>query len=225
MNNDSTVRMVADNCACVDATFRGPVEEALRKLGGMEPTRIASHRGRCCRIAREWFRAQSCAHHAVASLPAPWLRQRWKWGPQDHPIHWCEIVEEETIDCSALAALTVEGLRAVEEPVATVQMIELFDDSAIRNWAQRWHGKGGGYWLSGPTSYHVAVAVRGTNPGDIRIWNPTTETFCEQQPLSGYGSLAAVRVLGDGADALSVDGAMNWRGRTLRANEWTMLVS
>lgn len=203
--------------------LRSAIAAALPKLDQVMATSIASHPGRCCQVAREWFLAQSRAHHAVSGLPAPWLRQRWSWGPHYHPLHWCEIVEMQAIDCSALAALTCAGLRAVGAAAATVQMIEYFDPSAVESWAQSWRAHGGDYWLSGATSYHVGVAVRGKGTRNIRIWNPTSECFSEQRPLSGYGSLGAVRVLVDDDCGFTPGERLEWRGRHLRANDWTVL--
>ncbi|MSU52555.1 MAG: hypothetical protein EXS41_04055 [Opitutaceae bacterium] len=221
--NNGLVMKCAGNNGHGGASPRAAIEQAIVKLDGLRPTVIESHPGRCCLLAREWFCAQSRAHHEVSGLPAPWLRERWMWGPQHHPDYWCEVVERTTIDCSALAALTCESLRAIGEPVATVQMIEHFDPSTVQNWAHYWREHGGAYWLSGSTSYHVAVAVRAPGSPGIRIWNPTVECFSEQRPLAGYGSIAAVRMLVDADSGLAPGGAFAWRGLHLRANDWNIV--
>lgn len=204
---------------------RSQIEQALMKFCQMQPSGIASHPGRCCQVAREWFRGQSRAHHALNELPTPWLRQRWVWGPLERPIHWCEIVERKTIDCAALSALAAEGMSAIGEPVLPVQILETIDDHTARNWEHRWRDHGGGYWISSEIVYHEVIAVKALNAAGIRIWDPTDECYCEQRPLSGYGAIVGVRVTQQGESELSSNGNFTWRGMHLRPNEWRILTS
>ena len=203
---------------------RSQIEQALLKFDHMQPSGISSHSGRCCQIAREWFRAQSRAHNALQELPSPWFRERWVWGPLERPIHWCEIVERKTIDCAALATMAAEGMDAIGQPVLLVQILEIFDDHTVQNWAYHWREHGGGYWISSGLVYHEVIAVKalGPDPG-IRIWDSTEECYCEQRPLSGHGAVVAVRVLQHGESELATNGVFNWRGIELRPNEWSIL--
>ena len=197
------------------------LERAVTKFTGMEPLSISSHGDRCCQLAQEWFRAQSRAHHEISGLPAPWLRRRWNWGPCERPAHWCEVMNRTNIDCNQLAALSVESMAAVNEPAVVAQIIGFYDDSSVENWVHYWRNNGGDYWVSDHSCYHEAMAVGSPGSSDIRIWDPTAESFSEERPLAGFGSIAALRICDDGGSPLCHDGFFHWRGHFLPAGKWT----
>src|SRR3712207_2487200 len=75
------------------------------------PASAIQHHGRpCCRLAREWVFATDFSQlNGESLLTGPrWIRHKYKWGPSKWPIHWCEAVEQKTLDCGALASLAHE---------------------------------------------------------------------------------------------------------------------
>ena len=79
------------------------------------PYSVLSHHGTaCCDIGREWIRSMDFAQLNGADLTSGprWLRAKYKWGPSPWPMHWCEVVRRETIDCGAHAALSREAFGA-----------------------------------------------------------------------------------------------------------------
>lgn len=196
------------------------IESAILKFSDIHPTVIQCHPETCCRVAHEWFRGQSRAHHAMSGLPAPWLRLRWRWGPLERPIHWCQIVERDTIDCGALSALTFESMMAIGEAAWFVQLIQNFDIGMVGDWEHFWRNHGGSYWTFGPLVYHECIGFRASLQNGIRIWDPTVETLSDQQPLVGHDSIAAIRVLQNDRDDSPSQKYFDWRGFRLHFNEW-----
>ncbi|TRZ56330.1 MAG: hypothetical protein D4S02_15885 [Rhodocyclaceae bacterium] len=148
---------------------------------------------------------------------------RWRWGPLERPIHWCQIVERDTIDCGALSALTFESMVAIGEPAWFVQLIQNFDVGMVRDWEHFWRDHGGSYWTFGPLVYHECIAVRSSNDNGIRIWDPTVETLSDQQPLVGHDSIVAIRVLQDDGGGVPSQAFFDWRGFRLPPDEWCVV--
>jgi hypothetical protein len=221
--NKNTSAITGDRIVSLPSSIRQEINEAIAKFSPMRPSGIGSHSGRCCQVAREWFRAQSLAQHELSSLPAPWMRERWNWGPLERPIHWCDILKQKTIDCAALASLTLEALHAVGTAALPVQILEAYDDQIVQNWEFHWQNHGGGYWTHRRLVYHEVVAVETSKPGHIRIWDPTEECYCEQRPNNGHGALVAVRVLADDDCAGNPNRVLTWRQTRLRPNAWQIL--
>ena len=199
------------------------IQAALTKFKPLSPTVIQSHPDACCRIARDWLNGQSRVNHAIAGLPSPWLRARWHWGPLERPIHWCQIMERQTIDCGTLAALTLESLKAVGKPALSVQLIQNYDINMVRDFEYLWRYQGGDYWTSGTLVYHECVAVLDAQGPGIRVWDPTVETFSDGAPLFGHDSIVAIRVIRYDTDPVTCGSQLNWRGFRLTLNEWSIV--
>ena len=199
------------------------IQSALAKFKPLSPTVIQSHPDGCCRDAKEWFKGQSRVHHALGELPSPWLRARWHWGPLERPIHWCQIMERQVVDCGTLAALTLEGLKTVGRPALGVQLIQNYDINMVRDFEYLWRYQGGDYWTAGTLVYHECVAVLDAQGSGIRVWDPTVETFSDGAPLFGHDSIAAIRVIRYDNDPVTCGPLLNWRGFRLTLNEWNLL--
>ena len=90
--------------------FVGP-----RPVGALLPAQPVHHPSArpavaCGEVARGGFLSMDFSLlNAGNPLTGPrWLRHKYKWGPSRWPIHWCEAVEQKTLDCGALAALSHE---------------------------------------------------------------------------------------------------------------------
>lgn len=202
---------------------RSMVEASIKKFDWLPPTLISAHEARCCKAAKEWYLGQSRAHHAINPLPAPWMRWRWRWGPLERPIHWCQIVDRHTIDCGALSALTIKSLHEVGQQAWAGQLVMNYEPDAVGGWDRLWGDHGGGYWTNGAHCYHEVVVVPGAEPGTVSVWDPTSESFMDRQALSGYESIAAIRVAFPDARPNVSYLPMTWRGFTLRFNEWCVV--
>jgi hypothetical protein len=217
LNTLNLARMTAE------APGNAAVQTALTKFKPLSPTVIQSHPDACCRVARGWLNGQARVNHALAELPAPWLRARWHWGPLERPIHWCQIMERHTVDCGTLSALTLESLKAVGKPALTVQLVQNYDINMVRDFEYLWRYQGGDYWTSGTLVYHECVAVLDAQGSDIRVWDPTVETFSDGAPLFGHDSIVAIRVIRYDTDPVTCAPQLNWRGFRLTLNEWSIV--
>ena len=96
------------------------------------PSRISHHGRICCEVARRWISdADFSSLSGGDLLTGPhWLRNKFKWGPSGYPIHWCDAVRRETLDCGVLAALAHEvfSVRGVQSFRA--QFVQRFSEVA-----------------------------------------------------------------------------------------------
>ena len=181
------------------------------------PASTISHHGRaCCAIAREWVLAIDCSQLGdAAALTGPrWLRQRYPWGPSPWPLHWCEAVECERLDCGAHAAVAHELLTARGVRSRPAQFVQQFGADATRHWADRWREEGtAGAWIDGDLIYHEGCAVA-AGGDEIRLWDASTGWWIDPRQSGGYGSLLSVRVLAREGESF------RWGGRRIAANTW-----
>lgn len=97
---------------------------------------ISHHRSRCCEDAHEWLvgtYASKARTHAgsgwTSSLLA--LIEDFEWGPTQWPIHWCELMKVETIDCGVFSALARSILCRLGIPAYPAQVIHRKTEASV----------------------------------------------------------------------------------------------
>ncbi len=209
------------------------LEAVLRGLEKRPVSVLMMHPGRCCEVARAWFRTLARSVVAVHPGPPMWIRERWEWGPTSWPVYWCDLAKRDKLDCGALAALAREACLAVGNEVRAVQLLERFDTTTIENWRTLW-GAEAEQWTFGDLVYHEAVALlavpQAARPEEearaplvkVRIWDPTDLHWVEGNSTTGLGSLVALRVCaGQGLAKKHSDiGGFRWDGVCLRPCTW-----
>lgn len=181
------------------------------------PPSLAVHRSSCCEVARAWFLAmgQVRARHEYA-LPV-WVSQRWRWGPVSWPLHWCEAMVAEKLDCGALSFLGRQAVEMSGEEACIVQLIQRFDLSTCATWRAAWAAaEGVGQWIWGSLIYHEAV---GCLDGDsIVVWDPSVDGIRSAITPEGYGSIVAVRV--NLCGSIGENQFVRWGRIRLPVNSW-----
>ncbi len=183
---------------------------------------LARHGEVCCTLAREWALAMDHAElHGSNLLTGPrWLRRKHEWGPSPWPIHWCEAVERESLDCGALAAITHESYGARGVRSFPTQLIQRYSTQNTDHWHRRWNdGATSVHWITGSLIYHeaCAVVVRGE---EIGIWDPSSASWVDPQPADGYATTRAVRLFARGREASA---QFNWGPHRVVPGRWLEL--
>ena len=132
------------------------------------------------------------------------------------PIYWCDVPEAATLDCGALASLSLLVLRARGARVAQAQLVLRYPEHALRQWAQMWRRSGESTaWVQSNTCYHEACAV--FERGEVAVWDPT-ETRWMDTPgeIAQFSGVMGVRL--HWADH---PGTVSWGGRRLANTAWT----
>lgn len=173
------------------------VHSAIGKWQHFPTSQILHHGQPCCRLAREWiFSTDYLQLMGESPLTGPrWLLQRYKWGPSCWPISWCQVVRQDTLDSGALAALAIEIFAARGIHSFPVQLIQQFDESATRQYLERWEGdEASTHWIMGELIYHEACAVI-VRENEIRIWHPSAGSWINPKQFGGYGAVIALRLI------------------------------
>lgn len=186
-------------------------------------SRISHHGGACCEVAREWVLAMDFAQLNGADISAGprWLRARYEWGPSPWPMHWCELVERDAIDCGAhqalaLAVFTARGLTAFP-----AQLVQRYSGDATEQWRGKWAAEEVScHWLDGEVIYHEATALL-SGEDEVRIWDGSAGCWVNPRQAGGYGSLLALRIFAEGQWG-GGDG-LRWGERRLKPNLWTQI--
>ena len=197
------------------------LSEVIKRFVSRMPSRLARHPSSCCSRARSWFSAMTHSHALLnpGSLPI-WLHDQWEWGPSKWPMYWCEILENEKLDCGVLAELAEVALRETRRKTVRMQLIEEHDWDASRNWQQLWEDAGCyGDWVVGRFAYHEAVGI--LSDGSLEAWDPTDNCFSVPSPDRRPGRVAAVRLL-PASVAVPAEG-VNWHGLWLGPNGWQII--
>jgi len=199
------------------------LQSALDKFKSLSPTVISSHDSDCCRVGQKWFSGLSKVHNAISSLPSPWMRSTWEWGPLERPIHWCQIVKKSVLDCGTLSALTIESLAAVGQKSFSVQMVQMYSEDMVQDFEHMWRDEGGGYWTHQDLVYHECVAVINGEANHIKVWDPTVETFSDGSPTQGHDSIVAIKVIDHSNHFANFGHKVIWKGQHLDLNVWNVL--
>jgi len=199
------------------------LQSALDKFKSLSPTVISSHDSDCCRVGQKWFSGLSKVHNAISSLPSPWMKSTWEWGPLERPIHWCQIVKKSVLDCGTLSALTIESLAAVGQKSFSVQMVQMYSEDMVQDFEHMWRDEGGGYWTHQDLVYHECVAVINGEANHIKVWDPTVETFSDGSPTQGHDSIVAIKVIDRSNHFANFGHKVIWKGQHLDLNVWNVL--
>jgi len=199
------------------------LQSALEKFKSLSPTVISSHDSECCRVGKKWFSGLSKVHNAISSLPSPWMKSTWEWGPLERPIHWCQIVKKTVLDCGTLSALTIESLAAVGQKSFSVQMVQMYSEDMVQDFEHMWRDEGGGYWTHQDLVYHECVAVINGEANHIKVWDPTVETFSDGSPTQGHDSIVAIKVIDHSNHFANFGHKVIWKGQHLDLNLWNVL--
>ncbi len=177
---------------------------------------IAHHGAECCDVAREWVMAYDFAQlNGADPLSGPrWLRQRYKWGPSPWPMHWCEAVERERLDCGVHAAIAHELFSARGVTSFPAQFVQQYTAEATSQWLGKWDAeKVSTHWIDEDVIYHEGTALL-TDGDELKLFDPSAGWWLNPRGQGGYGGLVAVRVF-------DAEGrTFRWGGREIAANQW-----
>src|SRR4030095_7347487 len=122
------------------------------------PASAFTHHGRrCCSSAREWLIATDQSQlNGQHKLTGPrWLLKKYKWGPSQWPMTWCEAVEKKYLDCGALAVLSKTVFAARSVTSFSVQLIQQYTALTTYHWIKRWTDHPASiHWIHGELIYH-----------------------------------------------------------------------
>ncbi len=196
------------------------LNSAVEKFSHFIPSIILHHGKDCCVMAHEWFKALDISFlidGSIYSAPS-WIRSQWKWGGMDWPLFWCQVPDLKTLDCGALAALSCEAFRQRGLSVFSVQLIQRFSLHDAYHWDRKWAEKGLlSNWISGSLVYHEACAVL-IGPNQVRVWDPTDNTWLRPSQCGGYATTVAVRFVAEGYPA-KID-VLKWEYLVIPSNTW-----
>lgn len=184
------------------------------------PASVLSHHGQaCCQMAREWVLSMDYSQlNAASPYTGPrWLRQKYTWGPSSWPIHWCEAIQQKTLDCGALAALAHEVFTARGVRSYPAQLIQQFTENDTRQWHQRWESdESSMHWIKEDLIYHegCAVVVRGN---EIKIWDPSAGWWINPRQFGGYGGLLVLRISTKQTESHT---HFSWGAHRVAPNRW-----
>ena len=181
---------------------------------------FSHHGGECCEGARLWLRNMDFAQlngSDLASGPR-WIRKQYEWGPSAWPLHWCEALNSDVIDCGAHAALAHEAFEARGLTAFRAQFVQSYGKRAVDQWRTRWQAEDvSDHWLGDGYIYHEGNAVM---VGDeVKLWDGSAGCWLNPAQTSGYGSLLAVRIVTDGAIA----GSLRWGKHEILPDQWQSL--
>ena len=166
---------------------------------------LAHHGGDCCDIAREWLLAMDFAQLNGGDLHSGprWMRETYKWGPTAWPIHWCDAVTRDTLDCGAHAALAHEAFAARGLTSYPAQFVQQYSADATSQWLKKWADEEvSSHWIDEDVIYHEGVALRVGE--EIKLWDASAGWWINPRQLPrGYGALLAVRIFAPEGERLS----------------------
>jgi hypothetical protein len=178
------------------------------------PSILSTHGEACCVTARAWFRAMNRSMWRGQDGPA-WIARRFPWGPSRWPLHWCEALEAEELDCGAHAALTIEAFQALGVRVEPVQLVQRQERHHLPHFHRRWAaGSASPAWVADGAAYHESCATIVT--GNAEVWDATVNAWLSPDHVEGLRSIAALRIGGNRPTGEVV----RWRGWEIRVGEW-----
>jgi hypothetical protein len=197
------------------------VDAALMRWRYSSPSAIFHHGKACCATAREWlFATDHSQLNGDHKLMGPrWLRRKYNWGPSQWPMSWCQAVEQDELDCGALAAVTREVFTARGVLCHSVQLVQQYSEETTNHWSTKWtKHPASTHWIQGALIYHEACAVQ-ISANEIRIWDPSAACWVNPKQAGGYGSVLALRLTTDTDDA----GLFSWAHHEIPSGEWHVL--
>jgi len=181
-------------------------------------SQLVHHFQDCCRTAKTWFLAvdKSLSPYGSPYSPPLWIRFRYEWGPSPWPLHWCDAVSSDKLDCGALADLSRHALAARGSTILPCQLIRRFNYDAISHWRRLWLKSGcSPDWAQDEYAYHEACAL--VIRDHVRIWDPTDSKWIEPY-CKGYGSTVAAKLVV--MDNCKCPPELRWKTQKFPVNEW-----
>ena len=194
---------------------------ALSQWRYSSPSVILHHGKPCCSVAREWlFSTDHSLLNGQHKLMGPrWVRNKFKWGPSRWPMTWCQAVEQDELDCGALAAITQEIFVSRGVVCHSVQLIQGYSEATASHWSTKWANHHASiHWIAGAFIYHEVCAVE-TRASEIEVWDPSASSWVNPKQNGGYGSVVALRLIKNSAP----DGMFIWGERQIVSNEWQLI--
>ena len=185
-------------------------------------SQLSDHGAECCAVARHWICAMDFAQLNGGDLHSGprWMRHRYKWGPTKWPIHWCDAVQETTLDCGAHAALAHAAFAARGVTSFPAQFVQQYSAASTEEWRSKWVGdEASDHWIGEDMIYHEGVAVLAGSER-IRFWDSSAGWWIDPGQNGGYGSLIAVRIW---ADADAVPAGSRWGEYDIRPGHWLQI--
>jgi hypothetical protein len=176
---------------------------------------LSHHGAACCDVAREWVIAMDFAQlNGGDKLSGPrWMREKYQWGPSPWPMHWCELVGRKVIDCGAHSALAHEAFVARGVTAFRAQFIQRYSADALAQWRGKWgEEQVSQHWIGEDVIYHEGNAIL-DGAGQLKLWDSSAACWLNPRNVTGYGSLAAVRVFGPSE-------ALRWGEHRIEPNVW-----
>lgn len=196
-----------------------PLEDVLALVAHRPPSVLFAHDDTCCQVARAWFTSMARSIGAQEAGPPLWIRERWRWGPVDWPLYWCDAMAAERLDCGALAALGRCAVESLGGAALPVQLIQRFDPSTVASWHDSWREAALPPWTWVDFVYHEAIALL---DGDtVAVWDTTSGYWVDGKATVGYASLAAIRITS--ASGAPSPESVNWRDRMVQVGAWHRL--
>lgn len=181
------------------------------------PSEISHHGKVCCEVAREWLNATDFTLiNGGSLLTGPrWITHRFKWGPSEYPIYWCEAVRKRRLDCGALAALAHEVFSARGVTSFRAQFVQKFTGVATEQWSCSWSKADVPVsWINDDLIYHEGVVVSPGGP-QIKVWDSSAGWWVDRARAEGYGVVVAIRVF-----APKELGVLTWGEHSIKPGRW-----
>ena len=184
------------------------------------PASVLLHHGKtCCAVAREWVFATDFSQlNGEHEQTGPrWIRARHKWGPSKWPMSWCEAVEQKTLDCGALSAISRAVFEARGITAYPAQLIQVYSEQSGRHWSNNWNAEDApSDWVMNGLAYHEACAVV-TDESVLKIWDPSIACWIGAPDFYGYGSVLALRIV---ARPIHSAATFCWATNEILCNQW-----
>ena len=147
-----------------------------------------------------------------------WVRNRFAWGPGTYPVHWCDVIKKQVLDCGVHAALAFEVFTNRGLKCFRAQFVQEFSSTAGSQWRSNWEKDSAiTAWIDEERIYHEGCALPIAD-GQIKIWDPSAGWWVDSKTNKGYGSVLALRI-----DSKEPDDRFNWGTHLIPANVWTSL--
>jgi hypothetical protein len=178
------------------------------------------HHGQCCQLAQRWLhdmhRSMSFHRSENQELHAPlWLRHKFKWGPVQWPLSWCEAVRKKQIDCGVFAAFAREILSNQDVDVFPAQIMLAQPKTYVHQWNLKWanvfqHIQ----WIGEDHVYHEVCAVAKKGQPNLRIFDPTEGIWIESNFTHGINGVVGVNVISQTI--------MQWGSHPVGQGKWVL---
>src|SRR4028118_749510 len=141
----------------VERADAAPRRRPSDRWGSFRLTPTPHHGAACCETARQWLVAMDFAQLNGADLSSGprWLRAKYKWGPSAWPMHWCEVVKRDVVDCGVHAAFALEVFTARGLAAFPAQLVQTYSADSTEQWRGSWQAEDGScHWLRAALASH-----------------------------------------------------------------------